>query len=156
MGLDACVRCNCIQEGRAARHPLPELLRFDGDGEPYLASEEGISESQWAMHDQWCKAACPHADGYIVSKRLGNISSIAHVRAFIELMAPTRFPMLHERVVYSGTHCGDSISPGDAAILAKETRLLLESASDPCVKEFAVDVIELAEASVATENPIIF
>lgn len=156
MGLDACVRCNCIQEGRAARHPLPELLRFDGDGEPYLAPEEGISESQWAMHNQWCKAACPHADGYILSKRLGNISSIVHVRAFIELLPSTHWPLLLERVVYSGTHCGDSISRGDAAILAKEARLLLESACDPCVKEFAIDLIELTEASMATGNPILF
>ena len=110
MGLHVHVRCNCMAEGRAAPHPMPELLRFDENGGPYLAWEQGISETQWALHEQWSKKGCPHEDGYLVFKHLGNLGSIAHVRTHLKPLAQTHFPLLMEKVVYSGKHGGDSIS----------------------------------------------
>ena len=109
MGLHVHVRCSCLKDGGAAPHPIPDLLRFDENGEPFLAWEQGISDSQWALHEQWSKRGCPHVDGYLVFKRLGNVGSIAHVRAYVEPLAITHFPLLSEKVVYSGTHGGDSI-----------------------------------------------
>jgi hypothetical protein len=62
----------------------------------------------------WTQNGCPHEDGYLVFKHLGNIGSIAHVRAHLEPLAQTHFPLLMEKVVYSGMHGGDSIPAGEA------------------------------------------
>jgi hypothetical protein len=91
-----------------------------------------------------------------VFKRLGNIGSIAHVRAHLKPLAQTHFRLLVERVVYSGTHGGDSVSAAEAELLLKEARLLIDGTSDADIRQFAADMIELAEASVATGNPIVF
>ena len=156
MGLHVHVRCNCLKDGEAAPHPLPDLLRFDENGEPYLAWEQGISDSQWALHEKWSEQGCPHMDGFLVFKHLGNIGSIAHVRAYVEPLAVTHFPLLSEMVIYLGTHGGDSISAHYAIVLLKEVRFLTEGTSDPNLKKFAADMIELCEASAATGNPIVF
>jgi len=156
MGLDAHVRCNCMKEGIAAPYPMPELLRFDEDGEPYPDWKKGLSQSQWAAHEQWMDTGCQHKRGYIVSKRLGNMGSIAHVRAYIQPLVHTHFPLLMAKVVYSGIHGGDWIPAAEVGLLLKEVRFLMEAASDPHVKEFAADMIEVCEASLATGNPIVF
>jgi hypothetical protein len=156
MGLNIHVRCTCMRDGRAAPHPIPELLRFDENGDPYLDWEHGATESQWTLHQQWAKNGCPHEDGYLVFKHLGNISSIAHVREHLKRLAHSHFPLLIEKVVYSGTHGGDSIQAGEAELLLREARFLIEGTSDLDVKTFASDMIELTEASVATGNPIVF
>jgi hypothetical protein len=145
-----------MREGRAAAHPIPELLRIDENGGPYLAWEQGISKTQWTLHEQWSKKGCPHEDGCLVFKRLGNVSTVANVRAHLRPLAQTHFRLLMEKVVYSGTHGGDSISAGEAELLLREARLLVDGTSDPLIKQFAADMIELAEASMATGNPIVF
>ena len=106
MGLDAWVCCNCIKEGKAPTHPFPELLAFDKTGEPVLKSNDDINLKLWLKHDKWHRNSCPHS-GYLVEKRLGNIALVAYVRGFLEDNSPHNFPLLFDRVVYSGTHTGD-------------------------------------------------
>ena len=155
MGLDAWVCCNCIREGTAPPHPFSELLVFDKTGEPTLKSEGEISLEQWLRHDEWHRNSCPH-HGYLAKKRLGNVALVAHVRGFLENNSPNAFPLLLERVVYSGVHCGDWIAASDVPKLISETRKLRDLASDPFIVGFTNDMIELAEASIATGNPIVF
>jgi len=155
MGLDAWVCCNCIKEGKAPPHPFPELLVFDETGEPGLASARQISLDLWKAHDKWYRKSCPHS-GRMIDKRLGNIALVAHVRGFLEDNSPSDFPMLLERVVYSGVHTGDSVAARDAPQLMSETRRLQRLANDPLIIEFVNSVQELAEASMATGNPIVF
>lgn len=155
MGLDASVRCNCIKEGKARPHPFPELLTFDEAGEPTLKSGRGTKLKLWLKHDKWYRDSCPHS-GYLVEKRLGNMASVAYVREFLQNNSPNSFPLLLERVVYSGTHTGDRVAASDVPQLLTETRRLQGLTSDPSILQFTNDVIELAEASLATGNPIVF
>jgi hypothetical protein len=155
MGLDASVHCNCVKEGKAPPHPFPELLAFDETGEPTLKSDADISLKLWSKHDKWYRDSCPHS-GHLVEKHLGNISLVACVRGFLEDNSRNSFPLLLERVVYSGTHSGDWVAASEVPQLLTETRRLQGSTSDPVIIQFTNDVIELAEASIATGNPIVF
>ena len=155
MGLGAFVCCNCIKEGKAPPHPFPELLAFDKTGEPILKSAGDINLKLWLQHDKWHRDSCPHS-GYLVDKRLGNITAVAYVRGFLEDNSPNNFPLMLERVVYSGTHCGDWVAVSDASQLLTEARRLQDMTSAPVIRQFTNDVIELAEASIATGNPIVF
>jgi len=155
MGLDASVRCNCIKEGKARPHPFPELLAFDKTGEPTLKGDRETNLKLWLKHEKWYRDSCPHA-GYLVEKRLGNMTSVAYVRGFLENHSPNSFPLFLERVVYSGTHSGDWVTASDVPQLLTETRRLQGLTSDPLILQFTNDVVELAEASIATGNPIVF
>lgn len=155
MGLDASVRCNCIEEGKAPAHPFPEFLAFDETGEPILKGAGEIDQKLWLRHDKWCRESCSHS-GYLVEKHLGNIAAVAHVREFLENNSPQDFPLLLERVAYSGTHCGDWIAASDATQLLTEARKLEGFTNDPLVLQFRNAVVELVEASIATGNPIVF
>jgi hypothetical protein len=123
MGLDASVHCNCIREGSAPPHPFPELLAFDQTGEPILTGDGDIDLKLWLKHDKWHRDSCPHS-GYLVEKRLGNIAAVAYVRGFLENNSPHSFPLLLERVVYSGAHTGDCVAASDTPQLLNETRRL--------------------------------
>ena len=155
MGLDASVHCNCIKEGKARPHPFPELLVFDETGEPTLKSDGHINLKLWLKHDKWYRDSCPHS-GYLVKKPLGNMASVAYIRGFLENHSPNSFPLLLERVVYSGTHSGDWVAASDVPQLLTETRKLQGSTSDALILQFTNDVVELAQASIATGNPIVF
>jgi hypothetical protein len=155
MGLDAWVRCNCIKEGNVPPHPFPELLAFDETGEPTLKGGGDIDLTLWLKHDKWYRDSCPHS-GCLAEKRLGNIAAVAYVREFLENNSPHGFPLLLKRVVYSGTHSGDWVAASDVPQLLTETRRLHGLTSDPLILQFTNDVSELAEASIATGNPIVF
>ena len=133
----------------------PDLLAFEGTGEPILQSESEITLDQWLLHDSWFDNSCPHS-GYLIERRLGNISMVSSVRKFIQMNSASDFPVLSERVVYSGTPCGDWIAAVDAPLLLNEARKLDSLTSDPLIHEFANSLIELAEASIETGNPIEF
>jgi hypothetical protein len=92
----------------------------------------------------------------LVDKRLGNIAAVAYTRGFLQNNPPYSFPLLLERVVYSGTHSGDWIAASDAPQLVIEARSLQSLTNDPVIVQFTNDAIELAEASIATGNPIVF
>ena len=155
MGLDASVHCNCIKEGKARPHPFPELLACDETGEPTLRGDSGINLKLWLKHDEWYRDSCPHG-GYLAQKHLGNMASVAYVRGFLENHSPGSFPLLLERVVYSGVHSGDCVAAGDVPLLLSEARRVQGLTSDPLILQFTNDLVELAEASIATGNPIVF
>jgi hypothetical protein len=156
MGLDAWVRCDCIRRGVVVPHPFHELLRFDETGEPTLAISTGQPPLEvWLKHDEWLRSACPHGDR-LIEKRLGNAALVWHVRESLASISGEDFSVIRERVVYSGSHSGDWISATDSARLLQEARSLRVKSVDPVTIQFASDLIELAEASVATGNPIVF
>ena len=132
MGLDAWVHCNCVREGKALPHPFPELFAFDETGEPTLKSDGDINLK--LTHDKWYRDSCPHS-GYLLEKRLGNMATVAYVRNFLADNSPNNFPLLLERVVYSGTHTGDWITVSDCAQLLTETRRLQGLTNDPAILE---------------------
>lgn len=131
------------------------MLAFDETAEPILDSEYEISLDQWLLHDGWYRTSCPHS-GRLVKKRLGNVAFIGHVQQFVESRAVTTFRLIRERVVYSGTHGGDWIASADSVRLLTEAQNLRETATDQMIAQFAADLIELSEASIATGNPLVF
>jgi len=156
MGLDAWVRCDCVRRGSAAVHPFPELLRFDQTGEPTLDVSAGpLPLEKWLKHDEWLRRACPHGDRFI-EKRLGNAALISHVRESLASASEESFSLIREHVIYSDSHSGDLISAADSVRLLDEARSLRAKTTDPLIIQFASDLIELAEASAALGNPIVF
>ncbi|HUO13592.1 MAG TPA: hypothetical protein VMX38_01300 [Verrucomicrobiae bacterium] len=158
MALDACVRCRCIQDGKAKPHPFPAMLSFDESGEPFLEGDP--TEEQWEAHDEWVAESCEHG-GYLVAEALGNITKISRLREFLEHLQGTpgpRFPLLLESVVYNGTHTGDWVSANQSVQLLKEVNVVLQSSDilTASEREFFQTIKRLCEASIETGNPIMF
>ena len=158
MSLDAYVRCTCIRDGKAKPHPFPERFILDETAEPVLTGDPSTDE--WVAHDRWFAASCEHG-GYLLSERLGNISMAAHLREFLRGLQGEpgpKFPVLLKKVVYDGTHSGDSLPIQESPALLREVDLVLGS-SDILTKgekEFFHSMKRLCEASIATGNPIVF
>ena len=158
MGLDAHVRCRCIQDGLAKPHPFQSKLILDETLEPVLGEE--ASEEQWAMLDRWFADSCEH-NGYLCCERLGNVSLIAHIREFVRHLQSSpapRFAILLESVIYDGTHCGDWLTSSKAKQLLDEVNVVLQSSdilSEP-ERDFFESGRRLCQASIQTGNPIVF
>jgi hypothetical protein len=158
MGLDAHVRCTCIQEGKAKAHPFPHRLALDKTNEPVITGNPTLDEL--LLHDRWFYESCEHG-GYILSERLGNIAMIAHVRDLvgnIETNLGLSFPILEGRVIYNGVHSGDYLTCNEAVQLGSEVDAILQSGAslDKPDKEFFTTTKRLCEASISTGNPIVF
>ena len=158
MGLDAQVRCRCIQDGLANPHPFPERLALDETIEPYLTGSPTLDD--WLVHDRWFRESCQHG-GYMCEERLGNIDAIAHVRGTLQRLegeSTPRFPVLLGKVVFNGVHTGDYLPVDRSPELLKE----VEQAStfrtkfDVCDQEFFASLKRLCKASLETRNPIVF
>jgi hypothetical protein len=63
---------------------------------------------QVAAFDRWRVDAREHPGGLKVSERLGNVATIAFLRETLDRQAAD-FPILVQRVLYSGSHTGDVI-----------------------------------------------
>jgi hypothetical protein len=142
----------------AKAHPFPERLILDDAAEPDLNGDS--SDEEWLMHDRWFANSCEHA-GYLISERLGNISMVAHIRELarhLQRSPGSKFPVLLERVIYSGSHTGDWLPNSQAAPLLEEVKIVLHSADvlSDTEREFFEALRRLCEASIATGNPIMF
>ena len=158
MGLDANVRCTCIQQGRAKPHPFPEKFVIDETGEPVLTGDASMEE--WTVHDRWYARSCEHS-GVLLSERLGNISAIEHLRELLnglERDPEPRFSILLTKVVFNGSHSGDYILSSMAPMLLSEVDAALHSTEvlDGSEKEFFEGMKRLCQASISTGNPIMF
>lgn len=131
---------------------------MDSDGS--VACETQDLESAMAF-DQWLlHRACVHANGVLMHYRIGNIALVGSIRGELEREARL-FPFLLDKVVYSGTHCGDFISPEDFPVLRAElVRLKTFISSDKETAEyvagFRTQMIALLEAAEAVSKPISF
>jgi hypothetical protein len=158
MGLDAYVRCTCIRDGKAKPHPFPDRLTLDETEEPVLTGDPSTDE--WTAHDHWFSESCEHG-GYVLCERLGNISLAAHLREFLkglEGRPGPKFRILLTKVLYNGTHSGDSIPVSMSAELEKEVDTVLHSSDilTDSETEFFASMKRLCRASIETRNPIVF
>jgi len=158
MSLDGYVRCNCIREGKAKPHPLPDRLTWDESSAPSLAGDP--SEEEWEAHEEWVQNSCEH-QGFLASEFLGNITRVRNVRDFLKGLQGNpgpKFPILLKRVVYDGTHTGDWVPAKQTLSLMKEVDMMLASRDilTPGEKEFFESMKRLCEASITTGNPIGF
>ena len=112
MGLDAVVFCNCVETSKLkVPHPFPRLLHIWKNGSPEIRSKD---EAKIAAHDSWMALPpCKHEDMMIDGCSLvnaGGASVIYEVLLRAEKQSRIRFPILLNRVFYSGTHCGDFLT----------------------------------------------
>jgi hypothetical protein len=118
------------------------------------------TEEEWEAHDHWVQQSCEH-EGFLISEPLGNITRVQHVREFLRGLQGDpgpKFPIHLKKVVYDGTHTGDFLAIKDSPALLREVDLVLAS-SDILTegeKEFFHSMKRQCEASIATENPIVF
>jgi hypothetical protein len=158
MGLDAHVRCRCIQDGIAKPHPFPNRLALDETIEPFLTGDS--TQAEWLIHDSWFAESCEHG-GYLLSERLGNITLIAHIRQFLRELQDDpspRFKILLTKVVFDGTHSGDWIPREQTAELLQEVDMVLQSADilSNIEKEFFVNMKRLCYATSQQEIRLYF
>src|SRR4051794_1580466 len=106
MGLDVMVYCDCYEKGKL-RTPLPqpELVYTDASGQMCLQGEDPRADQH--RFDAWQQEACEHGPlGWLVSHGLGNVARSGLLRELLS-QTPDLFPLLLEKVLYNGTHCGD-------------------------------------------------
>jgi hypothetical protein len=158
MALDGFVRCTCIRDGKAKPHPFPNRLTFDDSGQPTLTGDP--TEKEWEVHDRWLNESCEH-EGFLLALFLGNITRVQNLRSFLRHLQGSpgpKFPILLGKVLYDGTHTGDSIPAKQVPKLLQEVATVLQSNDilTDSEKEFFDNMKQLCEASIATGNPIMF
>ena len=124
-------------------------VRDDSTGEYYFPDPalEPIREREF-----------PRDNRIAVEKRIGNMAQVAAIREETERVLDGH-SIIVSKVLYSGTHAGDSI-PLDL-IPALENELLLlgrfatENDASP-LKQFVGDMTDLAAAARSERNPIVF
>ena len=170
MGLDACVYCDCVEKGRL-RTPPPraDLIYIESDGSPELRTDDlelSIAFDLWRNN-----SPCSHDQLCIAAHWLGNMSGIDRIRRTVRQIANqqlanepgTIFPLLWTRVIYSGIHAGDFLTPQEAVQLGDELVQLkahdlrqLTPEDQEFVESFMAAMNELVEASKAVGKPISF
>jgi len=117
--------------------------------------EVQIAFDSWRKHE-----ACDHEDGYLVSHHLGNIARIGSLRTELE-RHQQKFPIILSRVIYNGTHCGDSI-PIDVVrhMMSEMEQLAAVHCKDPAMelsmREFETQMQELITTALKVGKPLVF
>src|SRR5258706_15202236 len=124
MGLDAVMYCNCYETGKLLiPPPNPELvyIRPAGDldchdPESFVPKPFGDISQEMNDFDNWRFAACPHKGGRLLHHRIGSIWDVADLRSELQQQAQS-FPIIVEKVIYSGSHFGDFLDLDDIRVL---------------------------------------
>ena len=90
----------------------------------------------------------------ISAKRIGNVAHVAVLRKFASRSLGVK-SLLVSKVLYSATHCGDSIAVSELQPLASEL-LILEQTVDLDVQTFAREMLELVQTALNYGRPIHF
>jgi hypothetical protein len=156
MGHDACVYCDCYERGRL-RTPPPqsELVYVDECGQVVDAPGADVE-----AFDAWAATACEHPGGELIHHRLGNIALIEFLRAELS-RSRGGFPILLNKVVYDGTHCGDHLDLPTVGFLGAEINSMRslhceDSEEEELLRTFERQMEELVAASLAVRKPIAF
>jgi hypothetical protein len=164
MGLDASVRCDCF-ENRKITSPPPfrELVRLSEEGRPEIYTEDF---QQALSFDAWEHSRpCPHERFTLLHHYIGNITRVANLREQVARLGKehaVHFPIILERVVYSGVHGGDRLTVSQGRLLRDE----LEKLSSISAEEVGIDreridyfirqMTELVSLSLTYSKPIVF
>ena len=157
MALDACVYCNCLEEGKISIAPNAKwgiYIRACGDRDISSVLEEDKID-----FDKWNSTACTHPNGVFTYQYLGNIYQINHIKQFLSQF--NSFEVILNKVIYSGSHAGDWIDLSDVKIIQKEL-CVLESLSFPdnqtntLILDFLYKMKNFIKCSLDLQKPISF
>jgi hypothetical protein len=93
-------------------------------------------------------------DRTLATKRIGNVAHVAFLRDLATRCLGST-SLVVSKVLYSGTHSGDSIAVADLEPLSRELQVL-ERASDAEMQAFALDMLEMVNTALQYEKPICF
>ena len=160
MGLDASVYCNCYATGRVkSPPPFKELVYVDTDGDTYIHTDD---DSKYFAVEDWKKTACAHEDMILIHRRLGNMSGIGQTSSCIKRLSQEKglfFPVLLNKVLYSGTHACDQLDLPDVKALAEELEIIKNVRSykiDKVTRRVINDLTDLCDQAMVVKNPIVF
>jgi hypothetical protein len=111
--------------------------------------------------DNWLsECACDHPGGILVGHRIGNIGLVGLLRNELR-RSKELFPLLLEKVLYSGTHCGDYLPTDDLLMLREEIDRLAgftcaNEEHQDYMEEFRQQMEELVESALAVDKSIVF
>lgn len=97
----------------------------------------------------------------VFSDRLGNVGFIDRIHKVIS-QYPDLFPLICQKVSYSGTHCCDEIRTDDVQILMDEVDLLVKypiDASDrdkESIAQFTATLRHACLVAIRYKSPILF
>jgi hypothetical protein len=160
MGLDACVYCDCYEQGTVhTPPPQPELVYVDQCGQVSL--REDAPGANVEAFDAWVRTACLHGHRtHLLHHHLGNIALIGFLHGLL-IRTPQKFPILLAKVVYNGSHSGDHLAPSTVELLQPEMEALKSlhcdsPGNEERVRIFERQLTELIQASLALRKPIAF
>jgi Tfp pilus assembly ATPase PilU len=90
----------------------------------------------------------------LASVRLGNIAHVAFLRD-LAVQSLGAQSLVAARVLYSGTHSGDSIRVTELQPLSRELQVLADSPQAE-MQTFARELVELVRLASINETPIVF
>ncbi len=143
MGLDAVVYRN--------RNNLP----FDPDGE---GAEFNSVTGEYYFADDAMEERFPYETRVAISKAIGNIARVDRLREEAQAVLDEDSVVL-SKVLYSGTHTGDTLDSRMFVRLERELSSLARHAGQTGserLKQFASDMSDLLAAARAENNPIVF
>jgi hypothetical protein len=159
MGLDAKVYCDCLERGRLRTTPRPEWgVYVDETGARFPATDD---LDQQIAFDTWnSEDACAHEDGVLLHHRLGNMGLIGLFRQQLNGYAD-RLPVIVHKIIYSGIHAGDWLSPDAVEQLAAELDFLAQvhdkdRKNEQFLRHFEYQLRELVASSRTVRKPIVF
>jgi hypothetical protein len=167
MGLDAVIFCNCVETGKLrVPHPFPRLLYALKNGRPAIRS---VDTAKIAKHVAWTELPpCKHEDMMVDGCSLGNaggVGVIYKVLSHAQKPPKTTFPILLNKVFYSGTHCMDFLTLTQIRKLDVELKKLRQlkltdlgfATSDVgWVSEILVNLTRLVKVAQKVGKPIAF
>jgi hypothetical protein len=145
MGLDAVVY-KSIRNFPLVDAPHGAAVRLDeATGEIYSDGDNAIV---WRREDVIASR-----------KRLGNLSLIGALRTEVECaLKHDHSSLLLNKVLYDGTHSGDTIELRQLDLLKQDLSLLKKRATPPSpeLSQFISDMEELITVAKQNDNPIVF
>ncbi len=159
MGLDAFIYCDCFERGDLKAQPKPEWKVFvDPRGGRDTEAEDPDAQMEFDRWDH--KGACSHEDGILFGHYIGNMALVGVFREVLGRQ-PDVFPLILNRVVFSGTHCGDFLTVEEVKAIQPEVEALAQvhsndSDRERVIREFETQMRELVECALWVNKPISF
>jgi hypothetical protein len=157
MALDAFVYCDCFEKDNLRCNPPGGLnLRVTANGD---ITCDAPTERDWFAFATWkLERACSHPGMILKHHRLGTSTEIDRLRATLENKERSRFPILLEKILYSGTHTCDWLPLDLLPQLTQELKDLNAplTAEGRALQHLKIQLAELIISAQMMNKPICF
>jgi hypothetical protein len=115
-------------------------------GEVYIADENKFNSSLL------------EEDVVAISYRIGNLTAVSQLYKSIATIIRNDKSIVLNKILYNGTHCGDTIKYADLKPLEAEINYILSRLDDDNleVKDFALGILKVLKVAKEQNNPLVF